>query len=256
MNAVVKHLSVGRVIFIILAIIIILSLTLPMWFEDIKVIDILATGALILGPVFAILFANVFEDNREKRQREFEDQRERRQRKWEIFRTLLLTRKSRISPEFEAAFNLIEIEFYDEKNVMTAWKKLYDSFNEPLPHKPAEPIKPFPASQAEQDKYIEELAKYHVALAKYKEEVNKYVNKRNDLRANLIAELCKSFFGNLELYEDGYRPQGLADDEAVEDMRCQALTDVLLGNRFIRVCIEPNTPKDDSPKGLGAVRDR
>ena len=56
MNAVVKHLSVGRVISIILAIIIILSLTLPMWFEDIKVIDILATGALIIGPVLGVYF--------------------------------------------------------------------------------------------------------------------------------------------------------------------------------------------------------
>ena len=88
------------------------------WPSHVTIAESCTIAALLLGSAIAIRLAKYLEDKREQRQR-----------KWSIFRTLLLRRKSPISPEFEAAFNLIEIEFHDKKNVMTAWKKLHDAFS-------------------------------------------------------------------------------------------------------------------------------
>ena len=110
---------------------------------------------------------------------------------------------------------------------MAAWKELYRAFNESPP-------------DAEED-------------------LSKYNDNLHDLRTNLIAEVAKSLGKNLDslkLHKGGYRPMGWQTREEEEEKRRHALTDVLLGNRFIRVCIEPNTPEDDSHKGLGAFRDR
>src|SRR5713226_6708302 len=70
--------------------------------------------AVILGPVVAIQV--------EKR---LEARREKKNRKLQIFRELMVTRMSRLSPRHVEALNGVQMEFSDEgveKKVLDAWK--------------------------------------------------------------------------------------------------------------------------------------
>ncbi|MBI5572064.1 MAG: hypothetical protein HY914_19125 [Desulfomonile tiedjei] len=79
-------------------------------------------AAVLLSPLIAVQ-VSVWLQNR----------RERRQQKVSIFKTLMSTRASALSPEHVSALNLIDIEFYGKgkksQGVRTAWKAYLDHLN-------------------------------------------------------------------------------------------------------------------------------
>uniref|UniRef100_UPI002AA29EDF DUF6680 family protein n=2 Tax=Serratia TaxID=613 RepID=UPI002AA29EDF len=63
--------------------------------------DAIMTGAVILGPIFAVQVQKYLEQFREKKQRRLN-----------IFRSLMSTRAERLNREHVQALNMIDIEFY------------------------------------------------------------------------------------------------------------------------------------------------
>jgi len=78
----------------------------------------LTIAAVILGPILA-LYA----------QRWLDDFRERRERQVRVFRELMITRSTRLSPRHVEALNVVPLEFENkgkEKKVLVAWKAYLD----------------------------------------------------------------------------------------------------------------------------------
>lgn len=62
-------------------------------------------------------------------QKNIEDYKEQKKRKFEIFRTLLATRANTTSLEHVQALNMIDIEYYEEKNISQLWNIYRDHLN-------------------------------------------------------------------------------------------------------------------------------
>ena len=79
--------------------------------------EIILTGAVILGPILAVVVARYMESYRIQRE----------QRMY-IFRTLMRTRggTAKASVDHVAALNLVEIEFRNDKVVHDAWKEHFN----------------------------------------------------------------------------------------------------------------------------------
>jgi hypothetical protein len=82
--------------------------------------------AVLLAPIIAIQVSTYIEKRRERRLK----RRERRLRRFSVFRTLMTTRATKLSPVFVEALNMIDVEFYGNdrksKAVIEAWKSLLD----------------------------------------------------------------------------------------------------------------------------------
>ncbi|WP_454780308.1 DUF6680 family protein [Legionella sp. WA2022007384] len=86
--------------------------------------DIIMTAAVIIGPIVAVIIARTLDDEKFSKER-----------KLEIFRALVKDRSNPLSYDFVNAFNLIQIEFSKDKQVIDAWKSLYNSRQEAGPAK-------------------------------------------------------------------------------------------------------------------------
>ena len=86
--------------------------------------DIIMTAAVIIGPIAAVIIARTLDDEKFSKER-----------KLEIFRALVKDRSNPLSYDFVNAFNLIQIEFSKDKQVIDAWKSLYNSRQEAGPAK-------------------------------------------------------------------------------------------------------------------------
>ncbi|HHW3799259.1 TPA: DUF6680 family protein, partial [Legionella pneumophila] len=84
------------------------------------------TAIVGLITIFAILFSPVIAL---KIQKKIEKYNEQNQRKLYIFKTLLATRADTISLEHVQALNLIDIEFYNEKEIRDTWNIYRDHLN-------------------------------------------------------------------------------------------------------------------------------
>ncbi|SHJ73771.1 DUF6680 family protein [Propionispora hippei] len=84
--------------------------------------NILTIIAMFLPPLVALQVSRMLQESKEKRQR-----------KIEVFRTLMKTRASTLSPEHVEALNMIDVEFYgnEKRNraVVEAWKSSLDRLN-------------------------------------------------------------------------------------------------------------------------------
>ena len=75
----------------------------------------LTIAAILLGPIIAVLITRWVDNRRENNARRFD-----------VFRMLMRNRTTPLSPEHVSAFNLVEIEFANDKGVMYAWRKLFE----------------------------------------------------------------------------------------------------------------------------------
>jgi hypothetical protein len=73
--------------------------------------------ATFLGPIVAIQIQKFIESRKASND----------EKRW-IFRTLMATRATVLSPERVQAYNLIDIIFYKDANVLSAWKALFENF--------------------------------------------------------------------------------------------------------------------------------
>lgn len=130
--------------------------------------EILTIFALFLGPVFAVLVTRYIDYKRDIKTR-----------KLEVFRTLMRYRKERLTYDFVGALNIIEVEFNDDKNVIEAWKKLFEHFCKLSTHP------------------HEDVQRGHSELEK--------------LSASLLQKIAKNLgikIDSLEIINSGYTPEG------------------------------------------------
>lgn len=97
-----------------------------MWLE-LKVSEWIMIGAVLAGPMIAVLITRIHDARSE-----------RRSRKLNVLRSLLRTRQIRIDPEHVGALNLIDIEFYGSENIITAYGKYINHLSTPAPVEAAE----------------------------------------------------------------------------------------------------------------------
>lgn len=79
--------------------------------------DWLIIVAIILGPILAVQIQGYLEDRKVKRERQMN-----------IFRTLMTTRATPLSPLHVQTLNIIDVEFHKNKKIVEAWKLLLDNF--------------------------------------------------------------------------------------------------------------------------------
>ena len=79
----------------------------------------ITTAAIAFGPLFAVLITFYLQRKNDLRQRRLF-----------VFRSLMTTRKTPLSPERVQALNLVEVEFSGEKGVMAKFTKLLETYND------------------------------------------------------------------------------------------------------------------------------
>jgi hypothetical protein len=146
-----------------------------------------------LGPIFAVLAT-----------RYLDDRRSRRQRQRSIFDTLMLTRRAGLSPEHVRALNQIEIEFADDKQVMTAFHAYFDHLNEPFPP---------PAQINLTEKFLARRRRLFADMVK------------------LIGQRHNFKFDRMDLTEGGYYPIGWQTEENINKENSRLLNAILQGQR-------------------------
>lgn len=175
--------------------------------SDVAQIGILSVVPTLLGPILAVLATRYLDRKREVRDR-----------KVDVFRTLMKTRRLRLSAEHVTALNLIEIEFYGNLEVTTAAKNYLDHLAAKMPD-----------DQKERDKHFE---------------------LQIQLLAKLLHAMAKTLnFKNIEqidIMNGGYSPQGWADIEQQQHVLRFLLIDMLNGNRGIPISPIVN-PTANSP---------
>ncbi len=138
--------------------------------------DWLIIAAIIIGPILAIQIQKFIEDKKEKRER-----------KMQIFKTLMATRATPLSPLHVEALNMIDIEFYDDKRVREKRKLLLDNFAN-YPQDPKDP--------------------------EYQTKLHLCADRSNELLVDLLYEMAKTLgydFDKVHLKRGAYIPKGHAD---------------------------------------------
>jgi len=177
--------------------------------------DAIMTGAVILGPIFAVQVQKYLEQFREKKQRRLN-----------IFRSLMSTRAERLNREHVQALNMIDIEFYGrmlpiiriryqnklEQAVTHAWK----SYNS------------------------------HLNKSNEYNDPNIWIAKGDDLFTELLYALAQAMnydFDKVQLQRDCYRPLAHGNLESTHMNILTGIEKILAGDsslpmRFTNI---PNT---------------
>ena len=79
----------------------------------------ITTLAIVVGPLSAVMIAHWLQIQAGKRQS-----------KLHVFRTLMTTRRTPLSPERGQALNLVEVEFYRRRDVQDRFKDLLTTYND------------------------------------------------------------------------------------------------------------------------------
>ena len=172
------------------------------------IVNFITIFALIAGPVSAVIITRYWDEKREAKRR-----------RWEIFRTLMRTRRERLTPDFVGALNLIEVEFHREQEVIDAWKNLFNHLCQ--------------LSTGVEDSYE--------------------VTER--LTATLLEKVAKSLGvkkDTLEIFKNGYSPQYWGSLENEQAQMRHLILEVLEGTRSFPVHISniPHNQDDTNSENL------
>ncbi|MCC7267940.1 MAG: hypothetical protein IT546_11440 [Caulobacteraceae bacterium] len=91
--------------------------------------DWINIAAVVVGPLAAVLIT-----------RWLDMRRERDDRRMEVFKTLMRTRRTPIAADNVGALNLIELEFYNDKPIIDAWRNLFQHFGGQHARRPEEQL--------------------------------------------------------------------------------------------------------------------
>ena len=166
-------------------------------------VPVLTISAIILGPILALII-----------QREVGRYREKRDRKLKIFRDLMASRATRLSPKWVEGVNAIEVEFYaksgKDKKVIDAWRVYCDHLNY------------FPQTgDASQ--------------------VSAWDNKSQELIVNLLYEMAQSLgydYDKVGLKRNIYVPMGWGEIEIETHLLRKASLAVFSGSKPLKMSIE------------------
>lgn len=158
---------------------------------------LVATG---MGPVLAVLVTRWIDERRETSARQLQ-----------VFRQLMANRRAPVSADFVAALNLVEIEFYQNQQVIEHHKELIDLFN------------------ADLERMDEGIRIRH--------------NERIETQTqDLLFEIGKALgykVVRLDLKKGGYLPNALSWREQWSSQWQHFLAEVALGKRSIPVSLPP-----------------
>ncbi len=166
-------------------------------------IGIAVIFATIAGPILAVLVTRYVDDRRALKSRQLE-----------IFRALMSSRRTILSPERVRALNVVEIEFYKNNNVQIAYKAFMSHIN---------------TSPSEN---------------------NKWADRHNSLFTKLLTEVATTLaykMQQLDVMEGGYYPQGFFDIELEQQNVRKELLQVLTGRRPIITAQSAPTPPPPFP---------
>ena len=156
--------------------------------------------AIALGPIAALEI-----------QKRLEDHRATRDRKMEIFRKLMTTRATQLSPAHVEALNGIEVEFYatggPDKKVLDAWRLYVDHLN---------------TKAGEGD-----------ALARW-------VDKKNGLLVDLLHQMAQSLDYDIDkvtIQKNAYHPIGFAEVETEQHALRKAMLATFSGERPVQTTV-------------------
>lgn len=175
--------------------------------NKITISDWMMITAVILGPILAVQVQKLIEHWKEKRGR-----------KVRIFKTLMATRATFLSPQHIEALNMIDLEFYKNMKIREAWKLYLDQLNEPQP----EPSNP----------------NFEVLLSTWGDKSNEYF-------MNLLHEMAKSLgynFDKVQLKKGAYYPRGHVDLESQQKYIRTSIIDLFLGRKTLPITIQSQEP--------------
>ena len=166
--------------------------------------------AIAVGPIIAVIVTRMLDCAAEKRRRRLD-----------VFRNLMQTRGVRLDPVHVAALNVVEVEFYKDKDVRDAFQSYIQHLSAPMP------------DVAEQDRFLEQ---------------------RYDLFMDLLFKIGSSVgfsFDKRDLERLGYFPQGWDRDQNMQRRNVEMLGQLLSGQRAIPITYftgdqspYPEPPKD------------
>jgi hypothetical protein len=155
-----------------------------------KLADLAVVFATLAGPILAL-----------QAQRWLDKRREVNSRKMSLFRTLMATRVSRLSPEHVEALNATAIDFYGESEelraITGAWRL-----------------------------YMEHLNRTTMPF-------EQWLIRGDDLYADLLYSMAKHLrykFDKVQLQREIYRPKGFLDAEVEQDKLKKGLIGILEGS--------------------------
>ncbi|HEY0429017.1 MAG TPA: DUF6680 family protein [Pyrinomonadaceae bacterium] len=164
--------------------------------------------ATILAPILAVQAQKWLERGRERKQR----------REW-VFKTLMATRAYPISQPHVEALNLIDIEFYNDKEIRDAWNAYLDHLRQIF--------------EETEDNATSQL----------------WQETRKNLFAEMMYKMGKSLryhFNTTHIKRASYFPVGLGEMENDFQVIRKALIDVLNGRKHISMAVVDFPDMEDS----------
>jgi hypothetical protein len=170
--------------------------------------DALIIIAVILGPILAVQV-----------QKFIENSKQRKERKISIFKTLMATRGTPLSPLHVEALNMIDLEFsgkdLKEKAVLDSWKLYHDHLYE-APKNIQEPT--------------------------YQSKLDTWATKKTELLIDLLYSMSIALeyaFDKVQLKRGAYTPKGYADLEIQNSLLRQGILEVLSRKQPLTVKVVP-----------------
>lgn len=179
--------------------------------------EILTIVALIVGPIAAVQIQKFLEQRREKHQRRLY-----------VFKVLMATRGTGLSPDHVQALNTIDVEFYGDRKyakVLAAWRQYLDHL-----------IVDQPGDDAQ---------------------LQAWGARRDDLLIDLMFEMGHSLkydFDKVQIRRAFYNPKGHIDIELELQTIRQALVKVLTGKQAIPMDVREFPQMELTPETEAANR--
>ncbi len=162
---------------------------------------ILTTLAILFGPIIAVYLTELRAKKRSDKDRQLH-----------VFRSLMATRRSRLSNEHVQALNLVEIEFSSQKNVLNSYNNLISFFGD---------------------------GKWWNVPNPSDQDLQNRSNKHDDLLVDLLSKMARCLgynnFGELSILRGGYFPALHVDNQQdVLDFQ-KLMGDIARGDRMFPV---------------------
>ncbi|RLL74171.1 hypothetical protein D8666_13220 [Ochrobactrum soli] len=157
-------------------------------------IDIITIAAVILGPILAVLIDRLRQARSDKQAR-----------KLSVFRSLMRTRRTRLDPEHVGALNLVDLEYFGCKPVISAFTAYMDHLSTPVPGQEAQ---------------------------------ERFFSQREDLLVQLLHQMGKELgyqFDKRDLEKLAYGPVGWANEQDIQRQNMVFLHELLSGKRALPV---------------------
>ncbi|NBV05927.1 MAG: hypothetical protein EBS06_01650 [Proteobacteria bacterium] len=161
--------------------------------------------ATFLGPFSAVAFTLWQENRRSEREKLITKNKIKRDRQLWILRALMAHRNIRLHPDFVTALNLIELDFYDEKEVIKLWQDYRKTLGEDCDEKDSKQMEVF----------------------------SKKINHNLSAFLKQIGKILGYEMDKLELLNQAYSPRGWEQNELRGQKISKQLIELLENKRSI-----------------------